>query len=207
LGFRSLVSVPGNHRPIQCLVVANSDPIFKKNMLVLCADADTTQSGRLFMHINTIVDLCNNIFWNHISYVISVIFYHFLIWTSFVHNQCNTIGCIFQILLYQGCIGGVYAGIRRIPTSRWFCRRILTSVAVYKQGIRGLYAVQGGICVSKLSHVKTSQSRTRTVNLCHVSETETWVLRCIQIWQSARVCVIYSLVSIATCWNYVVLTS
>ena len=40
-------------------------------------------------------------------------------------------------------------------------------------GIRGLYAVQGDICVSNLSHVKTSQLRTRTVNLCHVSETET----------------------------------
>jgi len=75
-------------------------------------------------------------------------------------------GCI--VTLVQGCIGG-YTRV---------------------------YAVQGGICVSKLFHVKTGQSWTRTVNLCHVSET--WVLRCIQIQQSARVCVIYSLVTIAT---------
>jgi len=43
--------------------------------------------------------------------------------------------------LAPGVYWGVYVGIRRLPTSRLFCRRILTSAAIYEQGIRGLYAV------------------------------------------------------------------
>ena len=44
-----------------------------------------------------------------------------------------------------------------------------------------------------------SQLRTQTVNLCHVSETETWELRCIKIQQSTHVCVTYSLVTTDSC--------
>jgi len=49
---------------------------------------------------------------------------------------------------------GVYAGIRHIPTSRLFCWHILTPVAIYEQGICGLYAVQRGIALSPSKKAK-----------------------------------------------------
>jgi len=114
-----------------------------------------------------------------------------------------------QDLWHTVCRGvlGVYASIRRIPTSRLFCRRILTSVAVYKQGIRGLYAVQGGIC----PNYPTCRQVSRGLGL-----SKSQPLSCVRDWDSSaamhpnsteRMRVTYSLVTTASCRKYVVLTS
>jgi len=59
-----------------------------------------------------------------------------ILFTNFICScDCNKYTC------GPGVYWGVYASIRRIPTSGLFCRRILTSVVIYEQGIRGLYAV------------------------------------------------------------------
>ena len=51
-------------------------------------------------------------------------------------------------------VRSVLGGIHHIPTSHLFCWHKLTSVAIYEQGIRGLYAVQGGIALSPSKKVK-----------------------------------------------------
>jgi len=59
-------------------------------------------------------------------------------------------------------VSGAYAGKRCIPTSRLFCWRILTSVAIHEQGIRGLYAVNGSIALSPSKKVKYVSYNTKT---------------------------------------------
>ena len=106
----------------------------------------------------------------------------------------------------QGCIGG-YTRVYAVYQPPVYFAGVYSPQLLYIKGYTRVIRRAGWhMCVQTIPRQDKSVADSDS-NLCHLSETETWVLRCIQIQQSARVCVIYSLVTIATCRKYVVLTS